>query len=399
MTLKMLAALSGAALIATAASWPAQAEMTVDVGGRIQVDAAVYDEDETDLGDGTEFRRARIFASGNIDDSWKYKLQVDFADNDLDMKDAWISHSSGFKIGQFKAPFSLEELTSGKYTTFMERAMVVSTFSPSRKIGVGWGTKGDAWTFNVMGHGQNADDQEAPADEGWGAAGRFTWAALNNDDMVLHFGGAVSWEQATNGDDESFRYRARPESHVTNQRLVDTGTIDGLDYQLRTGLEAAWVWNSLSIQGEYIFNTVECDDACFDAGSDSNGDGTDDQFKDDSYDLSGWYAYVSWLTGGNKRAYKDGVFGRTKAKNAWEFAARWSNIDLSDGTSGYDPVTDRVQGINGGQQDTITLAVNYYVNPYLRFMFNYIIVDDISDGPKDGEDPSIFQVRAAMDFK
>jgi phosphate-selective porin OprO/OprP len=381
MTLKMLAALSGAALIATAAAWPAQAEMTVDVGGRIQVDAAVYDEDETDLGDGTEFRRARIFASGNIDDSWKYKLQLDFADNDLDMKDAWISHSSGFKIGQFKAPFSLEELTSGKYTTFMERAMVVSTFSPSRKIGVGWGTKGDAWTFNVMGHGQNADDQEAPADEGWGAAGRFTWAALNNDD------------------DESVRYRARPESHVTNQRLVDTGTIDGLDYQLRTGLEAAWVWNSLSIQGEYIFNTVECDDACFDAGSDSNGDGTDDQFKDDSYDLAGWYAYVSWLTGGNKRAYKDGVFGRTKAKNAWEFAARWSNIDLSDGTSGYDPVTDRVQGINGGEQDNITLAVNYYVNPYLRFMFNYIIVDDISDGPKDGEDPSVFQIRAAMDFK
>jgi hypothetical protein len=26
-------------------------------------------------------------------------------------------------------------------------------------------------------------------------------------------------------------------------------------------------------------------------------------------------------------------------------------------------------------------------------------VDDISDGPKDGENPSVFQVRAAMDFK
>ena len=95
MTLKKLAALSSAALIATVAAWPAQAEMTVNVGGRIQVDAAVYDDGDNNMGDGTEFRRARIFADGNIDDSWKYKLQLDFADDDLSMKDAYIQHSSG----------------------------------------------------------------------------------------------------------------------------------------------------------------------------------------------------------------------------------------------------------------------------------------------------------------
>jgi phosphate-selective porin OprO/OprP len=390
MKLKKFAALGSAALIATAAAWTAQADMTVNVGGRIQVDAAVYDDDDTDLGDGTEFRRARFFVDGNIDDSWKYKLQIDFADNDLDMKDAYIQHSSGFKIGQFKAPFSLDALTSSKYGTFMERAMVVDTFAPGRKIGIGWGTRGDVWTFDVMGHGQNAADQEAPADEGWGAAGRITWAPINDDDMVLHFGGALSWEQATNGDSEDFRYRARPESHVTNQRLIDTGTIEGLDYQTRAGLEAAWVWNSLSLQGEYIFNTVECDDACFDDGN---------ALRDDSYDLSGWYAYVSWLTGGNKRVYKDGQFGRTKAKNAWEFAARYSVLDLNDGNGTLDPNTGLVDGLNGGEETNITLGVNYYVNPYLRFMFNYVYVDDISDGPKDGENPSVFQVRAAMDFK
>jgi phosphate-selective porin OprO/OprP len=128
MKLKKFAALGSAALIATAAAWPARADMTVNVGGRIQVDAAIYDDDETDLGDGTEFRRARFFMDGNIDDSWKYKLQIDFADNDLDMKDAYIQHSSGIKIGQFKKPFSLDALTSSKYGTFMERAMVIDAF-------------------------------------------------------------------------------------------------------------------------------------------------------------------------------------------------------------------------------------------------------------------------------
>ncbi len=390
MKLKKFAALSSAALIATAAAWPAQAEMTVNVGGRIQVDAAIYDEADTDLGDGTEFRRARIFAGGNIDDSWKYKIQIDFADNDLDMKDAWISHSSGFKIGQFKAPFSLEELTSGNTTTFMERAMVVGTFSPSRVIGVGWGTKGDSWTFDVMGHGQNADSQEAPADEGWGAAGRATWAPINNDDMVLHFGGAVSWTQPENGNSESFRYRARPESHVTNVRLVDTGTIEGLDYQTVFGLEAAWIWNSFSLQGEWMSATAECDDACFDDGT---------ILADDSYDFGGWYAYASWISGGNKRAYKNGKIARTKAKNAWELALRWSNIDLTDGSGNFNEATGEIDGIDGGEQDNLTFAVNYYVNPYLRFMFNYVMVDDVDGGRFDGEDPSVFQVRASMDFR
>lgn len=378
MKTKKLAVLAGTAAFATAVAWPVQAEMTVNVGGRIQVDAALYDDDETDLGDGTEFRRVRLFADGTIDEAWKYKVQIDFADNDLDGKDIFIQHTSGLKIGQFKAPFGLEELTSSKYVTFMERSMAMEAFAPSRKIGIGWGTKGDQWTLNVMGHGQNASSQEAPADEGWGAAGRVTWAAIQNDDQVLHFGGAVSWEQPANGDSEDIRLRVRPESHVTNQRLVDTGTIEGVDYETRFGLEAAWVWNSFYVQGEYVFDTAECDDACVSGGTPTT---------DDSYDFSAWYAYAGWISGGNKRAYKDGKFERTKAKNAWEIAGRYSYIDLQDGD------------IDGGEQTNLTLGINYYVSPYLRFMFNYVYVDDIDGGPRDGENPSVFQVRAAMDFK
>ena len=88
------------------------------------VDTALYDQDKMDLGDGTKFRRARLFAKGVIYDNWKFKTQVDFADNEVSAKDLYIKYT-GFKpttvtIGQHKEPFSLEELTSSRYSTFME---------------------------------------------------------------------------------------------------------------------------------------------------------------------------------------------------------------------------------------------------------------------------------------
>ena len=110
-----------------------------------------------------------------------------------------------------------------------------------------------------------------------------------------------------------------------------------------------------------------------------------------------WSAYgqASWFITGESRSYKGGKFGRTKATNAWELAARFSNMDLEDGN------------VLGGEQDIITVGLNYYVNPYLRFMFNYVkadaddasgrFVDD--NGNRINDEPGAFVVRAAMDFK
>ncbi|MCZ6911422.1 MAG: hypothetical protein O7F72_01315, partial [Proteobacteria bacterium] len=44
-------------------------EMSVDVFGRIQIDAAIYDEDVTGLDSGTELRRARLGVRGNINEN------------------------------------------------------------------------------------------------------------------------------------------------------------------------------------------------------------------------------------------------------------------------------------------------------------------------------------------
>ena len=63
------------------------------VGGRVMVDAAYYDEDKTELGSGAEIRRARLFAAGTVYDDWFYKAQVDFENP----TDGDIVHANTFR--------------------------------------------------------------------------------------------------------------------------------------------------------------------------------------------------------------------------------------------------------------------------------------------------------------
>ena len=343
-------------------------EMSVNVFGRVHLDAAIFDEDVTALDSGTELRRARLGVSGDIDENWSYKAEYDFAGN-ADIKDAWIRYSADWgslTIGNKKPPFSLDVLTSSKYVPFMERAMAPTSFAPGRRIGIGWDRALSNWTLSAMLFGKEAN-QSINGDQGIGFAGRAAWNT-QTDSTLYHAGLAAMWLEPPSTEDDTFRYRVRPESHVTGVRLVDT-TITQASSSTSLGIEVAARWGGLSAQAEFI--SVDVDQAA--AGVSDPG-------------FSGYYAHVSWFPGGEFRPYKNGAFGRAKAVRAWEFGVRFSTIDLDDGV------------FNGGVEKNLTLGVNYYVNPQLRFMVNYIRAD-IENGINGDETPNIFQIRASMDFK
>jgi phosphate-selective porin OprO/OprP len=70
---------------------------------------------------------------------------------------------------------------------------------------------------------------------------------------------------------------------------------------------------------------------------------------------------------------------------AWEVAARLSYIDLSD------------ENIRGGRLTDVTLGINWYLNPYCKFVGNYIHA--FLDHPVRGDsDTDIYAVRAHLDF-
>ncbi len=355
-------------------------QFSFELGGRLMLDLAGYHEDQVKLGNGTEIRRARLEAEGIMYSDWGYEFGVDFAGADADIKDAYIEYRgswpSTLKLGQFKEPFSLEELTSSRYITFMERALP-NAFAPGRNIGMGYQSRGEGWITAIGLFGEAFDDDVAnEGDEGWGVTTRVTYAPWRDGRKALHLGAALSVRTAN--DDNEVKFDSRPESHVTDVKYLNTGDITDVDTVSLLGLEAALVKGSWSLQGEAIQAQV----------SRSSGLAT--------LDFSGWYVYGSWFLTGESRMYKakKGSFGRIKPtgdSGAWELALRLSSLDLTDG-----PVT-------GGEADQLTLGLNWYVNPHLRMMMNYVRVDNDDfaddDGDAQGDDnPDILQLRAQIDF-
>ncbi len=355
-----------------------------EVGGRIYVDAAAYDDDKSDMGNGTELRAARLYMAGKLWQDWSFKGQYDFADNKTSIKDAWIAYNgfnnTSIKFGNQKEPFSLENMTSTRYTTFMERGLPNAFInSPSdRTIGASVFTNGNNWSLHGGVFGSTAADTTAATpDSGWALVGRANWAPVHEQGRVLHVG-ASAGVRYLDSRDENVTWNSNSGTHLTKVTL-SSASIANADDLNRFGLETAAVMGPFAMQAEYMYASVNT----------SNG-------IDPSFD--GYYIEGSYYLTGETRNYnpKKGNFGRLTPKGivgkggigAWQIALRYDAIDLTD------------DGIIGGEQEDITIGLNWQTTPNIRFMANYVKVLEV-DRPgnaRDGDEPSVFQLRGMVDF-
>ena len=350
-----------------------------ELGGRLMLDAAFYEDQDTDMGDGSEIRRAYIEMEGTLED-WLYDFSIDFSEDDSEVKNAYVGYQRFrpliLKIGNFKEPFGLEQLTGSNHIMFMERALL-EEFTPGRSLGIGAGYSGMNWTASGGFFGQQVNDNvEDEGDAGWGVTGRLTFAPVYSETRLLHLGVASSFRKLD--DEEEIRFNSRPESHFTDIRFLDTDKIEDVDSMTKYGFESAAVYGPFSIQGEYI----------------RTGLNRDREMENPQF--SGYYAALGWFVTGESRPYDsdEGVFERLKPKRtlgAVELGARYSAMDLTD------------KEISGGEQENFTLGVNWYLNSKVRFMVNYIWVYNDAEADADGDalgndDPKILQTRFQLAF-
>jgi phosphate-selective porin OprO/OprP len=369
-----------------------------------------------DINDSAGFRRARLAAVGDVFDNVSYVLEMDFATPGRpSFMDVWLDvHDvrllGNVRIGQWRQPFGMSALTSVRELMFLERSLSFA-FVPFRQVGVGfhdanadetvtWAFSGFRFPTDTFG---NAGSPATPlpadgtlGDEGYGLAGRVTARLWGDPDCgpLLHVGGDYAYlRPGTN----AIEYRSPPEyggpfvGPLGNQPsvpfFVDTGVVPTQNIHLYN-FEVGGRLGSLYGQSELTYAVVETP-----LGYET---------------LPGVYVQAAYLLTGEVRPYNaaGGVFGRVKPLanfgqatgwGAWELAVRYSYIDLNNAyTLGLPPPNAGAPAF-GGRESNVTFGVNWYLNQYAKFQFNYIDAR-LNRNPVGRSDTGIFAARAQLDF-
>ena len=134
-------------------------ELKLVLGGYIQVnfedgDVSAFEGrfGQTALKDRFRLRRARINLTGDFAEQFDFKVEGDFENSDglnssrtaFEATDIFVNWhqfaEANVKLGQWKAPFGLEQLTPDQYLIIIERSLPTGAITPERQIGIQlWG--------------------------------------------------------------------------------------------------------------------------------------------------------------------------------------------------------------------------------------------------------------------
>ncbi|MCB2080819.1 MAG: hypothetical protein KDE55_24355 [Novosphingobium sp.] len=321
--------------------------------GRLQFDAGVVDApgsiSDKGLGFANEVRRARLGFEGDIPGGFGYKFEADFSTSDVEIADALLSYSDGalgVTVGQHNNFQSLEELTSSRFISFMERAAFTDAFGFERRIGISGSYAKGPVLVQAGAFTDNMDDLNSDENNSYGFDGRVVFMPKMGDTQ-LHAGGSIHYRDLKDAA-SSVRYRQRPFLHTTDTRFVDTGSI-GASSETAYGLELAAINGPLHFAGEGYWQKVSRPGLA-------------------NPTFFGGYAEVGYfLTKGDSRGYKKGTFDRIKPKNgvdkggigAVQVNVRYDYLDLVDA------------GIAGGKQNGYAVSLIWTPTAYTRLMANY----------------------------
>jgi phosphate-selective porin OprO and OprP len=338
-----------------------------------------------------ELRRARLGVKGKFAKYFNYEVVGNLpgtATIDVAFLDFAKYDQMQLRVGKFKQPFGLEQLTSSNNIDFLERSFVDQTV-PGKKLGAmlsgevrpGLTYAGSAYQMNDVENDQKSGDMS------YAARGTLNFAEfMGNKDAILHVGLAGnnnSWSTrpstsssggggiSTSGTLLSYRTPGRGLNNIFRAQINGGTTVSGQSFLSDTtaamdskayALEGIAAYNSIKLQGEFT-------------QGDYRANYNDGQARV-SLDNKAYYGEVMWLLTGEKYsgAYKKGTFSSIKplkefdldnfsGLGAWELGVRYEAYDVSDGgISGTGAVAgSRFQGTNycsGSGKSSSTTAVN-----------------------------------------
>ena len=382
--------------------------------GRLQFDVGFVGNPDDDivtrnLGFNTRARRIRIGVEGTIPGGFGYKAEADFANSSVGFGDVIITYAPAgkpfnFTIGNHETLNGLEQVSSSRFLSFVERAAFDDAFINTRRIGLsaGYANKANTFRFNAGLFSAHTIDSSLDND-GWIGAARATYSPLMGANQ-LHFGASYQHRnfQSNNGAtvnaqtagepsaNQRVRYRARPFSQLTDQRFVNTDFFAAKSDDI-FGLEFAGIFKSLHIaaEGQYIVANAYGRGDTLVAGTDPL-----DLFSTSSVFVPtgnpsfwGGYAEVGYYFTGETRGYKNGLWDRTKvlkpfSKGGWgalQLNGRVDYLDLDSDRLKNGCTNNFVTGVctgapvlsKGGKQLGFLASLVWIPEDYMRFYLQY----------------------------
>ena len=344
------------------------------------------------LGWNSRARRILIGADGTLPGGFRYSAEFNFAQGTVDYEDIFLAYDFRqvpltVQVGNIYPFSSLETMTSSKFTSFMERAGFTDAFSMNRRLGVGLtfsDKKTDSWIFQLGLFNQPINESANFNRTGWEADVRGVYSPMLGSTR-LHIGASAHY-RVNNRDAQNERLRARPQTQITDQRLVDTNAI-AADSDVHAGVELAAIHKSIHFAAEaqkLWINAIEPGDTF---GS-NNGTGGGALLNGNP---SFWSAYAElgyYLTG-ETRGYKGGRFDRTKVLHPFNEGG-WGALQLNGRVEMLE-LRDRVDNsssslatpfyVNGGKQVSYQGSLIWNPTDYLRFLAQYSHMD-VTGGPR-----------------
>ena len=329
------------------------------LGGRIMWDADSFDGVLNRSNDGsrrlsTDLRRSRLELGGTAYDAWKFKFDIDIKDklggSNAHLHTVGVGYT-GLKtfdvfIGRTKEPFGLEELTSSKSISSIERNYFTeATDTDSQpEFGIRLDSKGSGlgWSiglFNPAGNPKNSDGGDRIA-----FTGRWFGALIDTDSTTLHLGIAVTDRNI----DQPIQQKGFALDIAESGGKLDSSSLT-IDSDRQWGVEGLYISGPFSLQSEVFVKKV--------GGANGGPSG----------DVHHYYSQATYSLTGERRGYnaKSGIADIIKpSADGWavELVGKLDHIELDiDGAP-----TEVVSGYLAG--------LNLYPNKNVKLMLNVIRV-------------------------
>ncbi len=331
----------------------ADGDFELSLSGEGQLDFRAYEQEPLALPNTFLVRRLRLAVSGRVLPRYEYKIQADFAERGTGvLRDGWlrvhVRPGLYVQAGQFKEPFSQEELRNGMHIDFVERAMA-TRIAPSRSPGIqlvgelaGRKIVYHIGAFNGKG-GLAPNTTRTP--EGVLRVRVSPWG----EGQGVSFGGSLALGRQREG--MSLIGQTESQSVTFFAARLVNGQL------LRANGELTYLAGPFALRAEY------------------------NQMAQDRYQLGpnkttlpaviakGYAAQATYLLTGEKKPEDGPVLPRRsflssgtgeRGWGAWEAKIRYSVLQLSD-------------GMGSARAETVTCGVNWYLTSFVKYMLDLAV--------------------------